>query len=411
MVFHPHPILRSQTRWTPGPSPGTAVRTEANSELDRHRRETLRRILLFGAAGLASNLLPIRSARAADLTVGFVYIGPRLDWGWNQSHQAAAEALTAVPNIRTVHAPYLPESTDYGSGKDNAETRAYTEAMEGLIADGAGLVFSTSFDDDPFLLAMARKHPNVLFRQASLLAHDTYPANVGSQNGLINQGHYVNGAAAGLSTTTNKLGFVAGKPFGAVLLNVNSFLLGARLTNPGVSVLVIFTGEWEDDVHDAAATNALVDAGCDVITCHLDAPKVVIETAEARGVKTCGHAFDQAPLAPKGYITGAEYHWTEMFESFVKAVQTGGTLPNFVTGGYDRGYVRSSPFGAGATPAAIDAAKSAILAMKDGKAIFVGPIADNAGKRVIPAGTSYGPYADELQQTNYLIEGVIGSIS
>jgi simple sugar transport system substrate-binding protein len=30
---------------------------------------------------------------------------------------------------------------------------------------------------------------------------------------------------------------------------------------------------------------------------------------------------------------------------------------------------------------------------------------------VVPAGTAYGPYADELQQTNYLIEGVIGSIT
>jgi simple sugar transport system substrate-binding protein len=29
---------------------------------------------------------------------------------------------------------------------------------------------------------------------------------------------------------------------------------------------------------------------------------------------------------------------------------------------------------------------------------------------VAPPGTTYGPYADELQQTNYLIEGVIGSI-
>jgi basic membrane protein A and related proteins len=57
--------------------------------------------------------------------------------------------------------------------------------------------------------------------------------------------------------------------------------------------------------------NELVDTGCDVITCHLDSPRVAIETAEARGVKTCGHAFDQA--APKGYITGAEYRWIEMF--------------------------------------------------------------------------------------------------
>lgn len=378
---------------------------------DPSRREALKRIALLGAAGLVPALLPVGSARAADLTVGFVYIGPRLDWGWNQSFATAAEALPGVPNVRVVQADYLPESTDYGSGKDNPETRAYTMAMEGLIADGAGLIVSTSFDDDPFLVAMAKKHPKVVFRQASALASKTYPPNVGSQHALINQGHYVNGVAAGLSTTTNKLGFVAGMPFGTVLVNVNSFLLGSRQTNPNATVRVIFTGGWEDEAHDAAATNALVDAGCDVITCHLDAPQVVIETAEARGVKTCGHAFDQAPLAPKGYITGADYNWTDMLETFVETLQKGGTLPNFVTGGYDKDYVRSSPFGAGATPQAINAAKTAMQAMKDGDAIFVGPIKDNAGKLAVPPGTTYGPYADELQHTNYLIEGVIGSIA
>jgi basic membrane protein A and related proteins len=382
------------------------------SGFDPNRRESLKRIGLLGAAALIPTIVPLRSAHAADLTAGFVYIGPRLDWGWNQSHALAAEALRGVPNVKVFQADYLPESTNYGSGKDDPETRAYTKAMESLIADhGAGLIISTSFDDDPFLLAMAKKYPNVVFRQASALANRDNPKNVGSQNALINQGHYVNGVAAGLCTTTNKLGFVAGKPFGTVLLNLNSFLLGSRQTNPDATVRVHFTGEWEDAVHDAAATNELVDAGCDVIGCHLDAPRVVIETAEARGIKTCGHAFDQAPLAPKGYITGADYNWTEMFENFIETLQKGGTLPNFVTGGYDKDYVRSSPFGAGATPEAIKAAKTAIQAMKNGDALFVGPILDNAGKQVVPAGTSYGPYADELQHTNYLIDGVIGSIT
>ena len=87
--------------------------------------------------------------------------------------------------------------------------------MEDLIADGAGLVVSTSFDHDPFLLAMAKKYPNVMFRQASALASSSTPPNVGSQNALINQGHYVNGVAAGLCTRTNKLGFVAGMPLSA----------------------------------------------------------------------------------------------------------------------------------------------------------------------------------------------------
>ncbi len=378
---------------------------------DPNRRKVLKRMALLGAAGLVPAILPIRSARAADLTAGFVYIGPREDWGWNESHAVAAAALRGVPGVRVLQADYLPESTNYGSGKDDPETRAYTRAMEGLIADGAGLIFSTSFGEDPFLLAMAKKVPDVMFRQASALASDDYPKNVGSQNALIDQGHYVNGVAAGLCTTTSTLGFVAGMPFGPVLLNVNSFLRGARQTNPDATVRVIFTGGWEDEAHDAAATNALVDAGCDVIACHLDAPRVVIETAESRGVKTCGHAFDQAALAANGYITGADYNWTGMFETFIETLQRGGTLPNFVTGGYDKDYVRSSPFGAGATPAAINAAKTAMQAMRNGDAIFVGPISDNTGKLVVPAGTAYGPYAGELQQTDYLIAGVIGSIT
>lgn len=374
------------------------------------RRVALKQIGLGAAAGLAPNFLTSRAAVAGDLTVGFVYIGPRDDWGWNQSFAVAGAALRNA-GLKVIEAGYLPESTDYGSGKETPETKAYTEAMKSLVADGAGMVVSTSFDDDPFLLAVAKKNPGVAFHQASLLAHPEYPSNVGSQNALINQGHYVNGAAAGLCTKTNKLGFVAGKPFGAVLLNVNSFLLGSRKANPQATVQVIFTGEWEDAEHDAAATNALVDAGCDVITCHLDAPQVVIQTAEARGVKTCGHAFNQGPLAPKGYVTGAEYDWTPMFRKFVSLLESEQPLPNFVTGGYDKAYVGSSPFGAGATPEAIGAAERAIEAMRSNEAIFVGPINDNTGKLVIPGGTTYGPYADELQRTSYLIEGVVGSIA
>jgi simple sugar transport system substrate-binding protein len=381
------------------------------SSFDLDRRKVLEGVGALGASALLQAALPIKLARAGELVAGFVYIGPRLDWGWNESHAVAALALEGVPHAGSVQADYLPESTNYGSGKDDPQTRAYSEAMERLIAGGgARLVISTSFDDDPFLLAMAKKHPDVAFRQASNFVNSAYPPNVGSQNALINQGHYVNGVAAGLCTRTDKLGFVAGMPFGAVLLNVNSFLMGVRQTNPAATVRVIFTGEWEHAGHDAEAVNELVDAGCDVITCHLDSPRVAIETAEARGVKTCGHAFDQAKLAPKGYITGADYRWIEMFRGFVETLQKGGTLPNYVIGGYDKDYVRSSPFGAGATPEAIVAATTAIQAMKNGDALFAGPIKDNTGKIVVPAGTVYGPYDEALLRTDYLVEGVIGTL-
>ena len=235
------------------------------------------------------------------------------------------------------------------------------------------VIFSTSFDDDPFLLAMAKKYPDVVFRQASALASSDYPQNVGSQNALIYQGHYVNGVAAGLCTTTNQLGFVAGMPFGPVLLNVNSFLLGCRQTNPEATVRVIFTGGWEDAAHDAAATNALVDAGCDVIACHLDAPRVVIETAEGRGVKTCGHAFDQAQARAQGLHHRRRLQLDRHVRDVHRDAAEGRNPAELRHRRIRQGLCRSSPFGAGATPAAINAAKTAMQAMKNGDAIFVGP--------------------------------------
>ncbi len=375
------------------------------------RRHVAGGMATLGLCGLIGTSASKPAAGADDFTVGFVYIGPRLDWGWNQSFSDAAKILAASPEVMVVEAGYIPESTDYSDGKPTQETDAYRQAMERLVKpDGARLVFATSYGNDPFLFRVAKEHPGVVFRHVSDAAQRTDPQNVGSQNALINQGHYVNGVAAGLCTRTNMLGFVAGETPGSVLLNINSFLLGCRHTNPNATVRLVVAEGWEGEKADAAATNALIDAGCDVITSHLDSPKVVIETAEARGVKTCGHAIDQGPLAPNGYITGAEFKWAGMFEGFVEMARNGEPLPDFVTGGYDKGYVASSPFGAGATAEAVKAARRAIQAMKNNEPLFVGPIKDNSGKIVIPRGTSLGPYAPELQKTDYLIEGVIGSI-
>jgi len=381
------------------------------SRSDLTRRRVLKSTAVIGVTTLTS-WFPTRSAHAADLTVGVVYIGHRNDFGWNQSHALAADALRAVPNVRVVEAGYLPESTDYTKMSANPQTRAYADAMERMItAHGAQLIISTAFGTDAVSSTMEKKYPDVQFRHSTALGSDDSPKNAGSENVLINQGHYVNGVAAGLCTTSNKLGFVAGETDAPVLLNINSFMLGIRQTNPDATVHAAFTREWTSPTRETRVTNALVDAGCDVITCHVDAPKVIIQTAEDRGVKTCGHAFNQTSLAPKGYITGAEYKWISVFEKFAEMLQKGETLPKFVIGGYDKNYALSSPFGTGANPKAINAAQAAILAMKNNDAIFVGPIKDNTGKLMVPAGTTYGPYASELQKTNYLIEGVIGSIT
>ena len=360
-----------------------------------------RALLRTGAAGLAAGLLPLNLARAqTPIVLGAVYVGPRDDFGWNQAHALAMDVLKQVPGVTVIEEEKVPE------------TDAVAQSMESMInLDGANLILATSFGYySPFVVETAKKYPEVQFRHAAPLWNkDTDPANAGSYFCYLNQAHYVNGVAAGLSSASGKIGFVAAKPIPSVLSNINSVLLGARSVNPNAVVQVIFTGEWSMPVREAEAANALIDAGCDVITCHVDGPKVVVETAESRGVKSCGHNASQAPLAPKGFITGAEYKWETIYKIYAEALATGAEVPNFIAGGYHNDMLRNSAYGAGATPEAIAAADAAIAALKEGKPIYVGPLKDNAGNLVID-GTmdNYDPVLDGM---NYLLEGVQGSLT
>jgi basic membrane protein A len=360
-----------------------------------------RSLLKAGAAGLAASALPFGLARAqTPIVLGAVYVGPRDDFGWNQAHAVAMDVLKQVPGVTVIEEENVPE------------TDAVSKSMESMInLDGANLVLATSFGYyNPFVVDTAKKYSAVQFRHAAPLWNaEKDPKNAGSYFCYLNQAHYVNGVAAGLSTTSKKIGFVAAKPIPSVLSNINSVLLGARSVNPDATVQVIFTGEWSLPVREAEATNALIDAGCDVITCHVDGPKVVIETAEARGVKSCGHNTSQAPLAPKGFITGAEYKWETIYKIYADALAKGEELPNFIAGGYHNDMLRNSAFGAGATPEAVKAGEAAIAALIAKKPIYVGPLKDNAGNVVIQATMdNYDPVLDGM---NYLLEGVQGSIT
>jgi basic membrane protein A len=361
---------------------------------------TRRSLLKAGAAGLAASALPFGLARAQNpIVLGAVYVGPRDDFGWNQAHAIAMDILKQVPGVTVIEEENVPE------------TDAVTQSMESMInLDQANLILATSFGYySPFVVEAAKKYPNVQFRHAAPLWKEGDPANAGSYFCYLNQAHYVDGVAAGLSTKSNKIGFVAAKPIPSVLSNINSVLLGAKSVNPDATVQVIFTGEWSMPVREAEASNALIDAGADVITCHVDGPKVVIETAEARGVKSCGHNASQAPLAPKGFVTGAEYKWETIYKIYADALAKGEPLPNFIAGGYHNDMIRNSPYGAGATPEAIKAADAAIEGLKAKKPIYVGPLKDNTGKVVIE--TSMDNYDPVLDGMNYLLEGVQGSIT
>jgi simple sugar transport system substrate-binding protein len=177
-----------------------------------------RTFLKASAASLAIGGLGTKLARADEKPIiGIVYVGPRDDFGWNQAHAVAAKALKAIPGVTVVEDENIPE------------TDACAKTMESMInLDGANIILGTSFGYfDPFMINLSKKYAKVEFRHAAPLWTPKLPKNLGSYFGYLNQAHYVDGVAAGLSTKSNKLGFVAAKPIASVLSNVNSFLLGA----------------------------------------------------------------------------------------------------------------------------------------------------------------------------------------
>jgi basic membrane protein A len=296
-----------------------------------------RRSLLQGSAALAlSTSMPIERALAATTTVGFIYVGSRDDYGYNQAHAQGAAALKKMPGIKVVEEEKVPE------------TEAVEKTMESMInLDGASLLFPTSFGYfDPHVLKMAVKYPKIRFEHCGGLWTPKDPTNAGSYFGYIDEAVHISGIVAGHQTKSGKLGFVAAKPIPQVLRNINAFMLGAKLANSKATLQVIFTGDWSMPVKEAEATNSLVDQGADVITCHVDGPKTVVENAARRGAMVCGYHVNQSVLAPKAYLTGAEWNWEVLYPRFVKMFTSGETIPNFYRGGLKEELVKVSPYGA-----------------------------------------------------------------
>ena len=166
---------------------------------DLDRRKILRQL---GAAGAVAGTegWPALAAAQAPLTVDFIYVGPKDDFGYNQAQAESVAKVKKIAGIKAVEEENVPE------------TAGVQKTMQGMIAqDGATLMFPTSFGYfDPHMLAVAAKNPNVRFAHCGgMWTEGKHPKNTGSFFGYIDEGQYLNGVIAGHMSKSKKLGFVA----------------------------------------------------------------------------------------------------------------------------------------------------------------------------------------------------------
>jgi len=346
----------------------------------------------FAAACLFS-LSPSTSAQ--PLKAGFVYVTPITEAGWTRQHEEGRKAVDKAlgASVKTTFVENVPEGAD-------AE-----RVIRDLAREGHTIIFTPSFGYMEPTLKVAQEFPDVKFE--SITGYKTAP-NVAVANARYYEGRYLAGVAAGRMTQSNLAGYVAGFPIPEVLQGINAFTLGMRSVNPRAQVKVVWLNTWFDPTKERDAAMALFNQNVDVIAFHTGST-AVMAAAQERGKMAVAYHSDMRKVAPDAQIIAVTHEWGAYYTARIKAVQQGQWQTGNVWGGVKEGMVRVGDFG----PKVPKAVQAEVLAKQKDVASgklhpFAGPISDNDGKLVVPAGQALSDA--QILSMNYLVAGVQGKV-
>ena len=319
---------------------------------------------------------------AGSKKVGFIFVGPKDDYGYNQAAYQGSQAVKKkFPNLEILTAENVPED-------DNA-----TRVMEKMISDGAKIIFATSYGHLDPAMKVAAAHPEVAVVQQGNFIKGKVTANTGTYFGTVYEPVYLAGIAAGKATKSNKLGYVYAFPIPQTIANINAFQLGAASVNPNAQTYVVNTSNWCDPAKQAEAAKSLFAQGVDVITQHQDCTATITKAAEEAGKMVVGYHAAASSLAPKGWVTGSEWDWAALYSDIVETALAGKFTGSKYNANFRVGYKDgSNPFVQSKFgPSVTDDTKKLIeTAKKDISAAtgspFKGPIAAQDGSTLFAAG-------------------------
>jgi basic membrane protein A and related proteins len=352
-----------------------------------------------GAAVKAAATAPGKGAKK----VGFIFVGPKDDYGYNQAAYEGSQAVAKSSGVEALTAENVPE--------DDSATRV----MEDMISKGATIIFATSYGHlDPAAKAAAA-HPEVAIVQQGNFIKGTVLPNMGTYFGTVYEPVYLAGIAAGKATKSGKLGYIYAFPIPQTIANINAFELGAQKVRPDATVLTVSTSSWCDPAKQVEAAKSLLGQGVDVLTQHQDCTATVTKTAEAAGAMTVGYHADASSLAPKGWVAGSEWAWAELYADIVKTAQSGAFTGSKYNANYRVGYkTGTNPFVESKLGASVDAATKTLIETekarisKDGSP-FTGPITAQDGSVLVAAGVT-PDYAKTEAMNTVFVKGVVGSL-
>lgn len=329
------------------------------------------------------------------LKVGFVYVGPIGDHGWSYQHDQGRLELEKhfEGKVQTTYVENVNEGAD-------AE-----RTIRRLAQAGNDVIFTTSFGFMNPTARVAADFPNKTFMHATGYKQ---AENLGTYLSVTYEGRYVTGAAAGMVSESNVIGYIASFPIPEVIRDINATYLGAKSVNPDVEIRVVWVNTWFDPAKEADAANTLMDQGADVIVSHTDSPAPLL-AAERRGKWGVGQASDMSHFAPEAHLLSVVNDWGPYYIKTVQAVMDGNWASGDYWGGISDDVIKIASISGRLSEEQRSKVDGLIKAIGSGELHpFTGPLKDQSGEMRVAEGTHMSQ--EDLAKMNWYVEGITATI-
>ncbi len=331
-----------------------------------------------------------QSKDGKGLHVGFLFVGPIGDGGWNYAHNRGKIEIEDLPIIDKI------------SYRENAsDTETSLKAIEELIEEGVNLIFATSYNHKEATLEMAKKYPKVIFESCSTFLQEE---NIGSYFGKIYQSWYLAGLIAGMRTESDKIGIIVAHANPECRRITNAFALGIKAINPTAKIYVEWIHSWYNPARENKIANKMIDMGCDIIAHNSDSNESQ-KVADTRHVYSIGYNTDMKNFAPKKNLVSVVWNWGDFYKRKVQEVYDKTWKASKIWSELDSGLYGLSDYSQylSQEEMKIIASKQEEIINKE-LVIFSGEIRDNEGNIRVEKGQSLNE--EELLSIEWLVDNI-----
>lgn len=244
---------------------------------------------------------------------------------------------------------------------------SYEQTVRQVAESGVSIVIATFPPMIDSIKAVAPQFPNVNFVIIDAQLGQTFP-NVQELFFFENESSYLAGVAAGLTTKTNKIGFIGGDDVDVINRYLVGYYEGAHASNPNVKVCWTYAKSFEDPAKGKELALSLINDGVDVLHAATAGTQLgIYEATESKGVPLISADVDVRPLAPKTglFATGPKFDQAVILPLEQNATNT--FKPGFQQYGIQSGLVGATPFSSAVPLDVATKVKEAEAAIASGK--------------------------------------------